>query len=165
MNYLKKGFNYHLKLFIFLGLFVGVTGLLNYTLTSVKAGENHNHHNMNSSDNSHDHKTLDVSNLAKIPAIKIEVFPDKVKGWNLYLNTSNFEFISPMMESSNANQGHGHLYINGEKVGRIYGNWFYLSELPKGDNEIKVTLNTNSHQDLMYNGKVVGDRILIKNKK
>lgn len=165
MNSQKKRFNPSLKLITFLSLSFTLTGLFNYPLTLVKAGDNHNHHNINSSDNNHSHQTLDISNLAQIPTIKIEVFPDKVKGWNLYLNTSNFEFISPTLENSNPNQGHGHLYINGEKVGRIYSNWFYLPELPKGDNEIKVTLNTNNHQDLIYNGKVIGDRIVIKNKK
>ena len=165
MNNHKKRFNHHLKFLTFLSLSICLTALFNYPLGLVKAGESNNHHNMTSLENGHNHKTIEVSNLAKIPAIKIEVFPDKVKGWNLYLKTSNFEFISPNIENSNPNQGHSHLYINGVKVGRIYGNWFYLSELPQGKNEIKVTLNTNNHQDLIYNGKVIGDGALIENKK
>lgn len=165
MNNQKKRFNHHLKFLTFLSLSITLTTLFNYPLALVKADSSHDHHNTTSSDHGHSHKTVDVSNLSQIPSLKIEVFPDKMKGWNLYLNTSNFEFISPTIENSNPNQGHGHLYINGVKVGRIYGNWFYLSELPQGKNEIKVTLNTNNHQDLIYNGKVIGDRTLIEHKK
>lgn len=150
---------------IFLSVFVGLNTLLNSFLVQVKADSSHQHGMNMSSENGHAHKTLDVSNLNENPSIEIEIFPDKIKGWNLYLNTKNFEFISPNLENNNPNQGHAHLYINGVKVSRIYSNWYYISELPEKDNEIEVTLNTNNHHDLIYNGKVVGDRILITNKK
>lgn len=150
---------------IFLSVFVGLNTLLNSSLVSVRADSSHQHEMNMSAENGHDHKTLDVSNLKDNPSIEIEIFPDKIKGWNLYLNTKNFEFISPNLENNNPNQGHAHLYINGVKVSRIYGNWYYISELPEAENEIEVTLNTNNHHDLIYNGKIVGDRILINNKK
>ncbi len=163
MNHQKKTFNHRLKFITFLSLSITLTTLFNYPLAMVKADSTHEHHNTTTSD--HSHKMLDISNLSNIPTLKVEIFPDKVRGWNLYLNTTNFEFISPTIENSNPNQGHAHLYINGEKVSRIYGNWFYLPELKTGNNEIKVTLNTNNHQDLIYNGKVISDRTLIENKK
>jgi hypothetical protein len=40
------------------------------------------------------------------------------------------------------------LYINGEKVSRVYGPWLHLPTLPPGRNEITVELNANNHQVL-----------------
>ncbi len=87
-----------------------------------------------------------------------------MKGWNLNIETTNFTFAPETVnQESSPNQGHAHLYINGEKITRIYSNWYHLPELPKGDNEIKITINTNLHEDLIYQGKVIGDRTSINN--
>jgi hypothetical protein len=137
------------------------------TIAEVQAQHNHNHqqnHHEGKSDNHHSHKTLDISDKSVIPTVKIEVSPDKMKGWNLEIKTTNFTFNPKMInEDSNPNNGHAHLYINGKKVSRIYGNFYYISELPKGENEIKVTLNTNLHEDLIYNKNVIGDQVMINN--
>jgi hypothetical protein len=144
-----------------LSLFLPITAL------KVQAQHNHNHEQNNhqeKSENDHSHKTLDISANSVIPTIKIEVYPDKIKGWNLEIETTNFTFNPETVnQDSNPNKGHAHLYINGKKVTRIYGNWYHISELPKGENEIKVTLNTNLHEDLIYQGNVIGDRVIIIN--
>lgn len=144
-----------------LSLFLPITAL------KVKAQHNHNQGENNheeKSDNNHSHKTLDISANSLIPTIKIEVYPDKIKGWNLEIKTTNFTFNPETVnKDSNPNKGHAHLYINGKKVTRIYGNWYHISELSKGENEIKVTLNTNLHEDLIYHGNVIGDRVIINN--
>lgn len=125
----------------------------------------HDHNSNHSTDKKHQHKTLDISSHSPIPQVKINIVQDNVKGWNLELNTDNFTFISPEIKESNPNRGHAHLYINGEKVTRIYSNWFYLPDLPEGKNEIKVTLNTNNHEDLVYQNQVIGDSLVIEHKK
>ncbi|MGY6531014.1 MAG: hypothetical protein ACXITR_13905 [Cyanobacterium sp.] len=126
--------------------------------------EGHNHHNHESHSMEHHHQKLDVSNHDLIPTVQIEAMKDDKKGWNLKIITENFDFApQEINQESSINQGHGHLYINGEKVTRIYGNWYYISDLPKGENEIKITLNTNLHEDLIYQGTIIGDRTVIIN--
>lgn len=115
---------------------------------------NHDHH----------HNLLDVSAHSHVPTVKIKAYPDNLKGWNLEIKTTNFTFTPENLGiGNNANHGHAHLYVNGKKITRIYSNWHYISELPQGENEIKVTLNTDSHQDLVYQGQIIGDRIMINN--
>ena len=116
-------------------------------------------------DHNHSHKALDISDNSDIPTLAINASPDAIKGWNLEIKTTNFTFTPENLnQASIPNQGHAHLYINGKKVTRIYGNWYYISELPKGDNKIKVTLNTDNHENLVYQGQIISDRIIIKNK-
>ncbi|AUC62183.1 hypothetical protein AA637_13970 [Cyanobacterium sp. HL-69] len=125
------------------------------------SNQEHNHHN-NQMD--HHHQAIDVSSHNFVPAVNIEAIKDNKEGWNLKIVTENFDFApQEVNQESSINQGHGHLYINGEKITRIYGNWYHISDLPKGENEIKITLNTNLHEDLIYQGTIIGDRTIIIN--
>jgi hypothetical protein len=51
-------------------------------------------------------------------------------------------------------EGHAHLFVNGKKVARVYGDWVHLN-VGKGTNQVKVNLTTNSHKDYFYNGKAI----------
>ena len=52
-------------------------------------------------------------------------------------------------------EGHAHLYLDGAKVARVYGEWYHLPKL-EGEHKLRVTLNTNDHQDYTVAGEVVG---------
>lgn len=129
-------------------------------------GDMMNHdHKMGQGNHDHHHKPLDISNRTDIPSIEVKAYPDNIQGWNLEIKTVNFEFTPENLDQdSNPNQGHAHLYVNGEKMTRIYSNWYYISELPQGENQIKVTLNTDNHESLVYNGKEINDLVVIDNK-
>ncbi|WP_241735265.1 hypothetical protein [Cyanobacterium stanieri] len=132
--------------------------------TFAHTNKDNNHHNSPSSSHSHSHKSIDISNHDLIPNIEIEVMEDTMTGWNVKIITDNFTFAPETVnQESNINQGHAHLYINGEKITRIYDNWYYISDLPKGENEIKINLNTNLHEELIYQGTIIGDRTVIIN--
>lgn len=134
---------------------------------SVTASENQGneeHHHTHENKNAHHHKSIDISNHNLIPDVQIEVLEDTMTGWNVKISTENFNFAPDTVnQESSINQGHAHLYINGEKITRIYGNWYYISDLPKGENEIKINLNTNLHEELIYQGEIIGDRTVIIN--
>lgn len=110
----------------------------------------HSHHNH------HSHGTLEAE--SPFPSVDLVVYVDPKSGWNLQIITENFVW-SPQGASGEhvAGEGHGHLYVNGEKINRIYGQWQHIPELTKGTHEITVTLNANSHEDLTVDGKVVSD--------
>lgn len=137
-----------------------VSFLISIAITSVNAQEqikgDHSH--------SHgDHKAIMIFNNQPVPSIDLVVHEDTMKGWNLEIKLDNFEFAPEMANQENEiNKGHAHLYINGEKVTRIYSNWYYLGELPPGENEVKVELTTNSHQGLMYQGQLIADEETIR---
>ncbi|WP_156820014.1 hypothetical protein [Synechococcus sp. PCC 7336] len=103
------------------------------------------------------HQPFEVASDRPIPAIELTVREDSLKGWNLEVRVTNFSFAPASVNegSSSQNEGHAHLYIDGEKVTRLYGNWFYLGELDAGDREISVTLNTNRHETLVHNSEVL----------
>ena len=87
------------------------------------------------------------------PELGIAIHKDPVSGWNLELITENFEFDPQAAGSAPVSgKGHAHLYINGVKKARIYSNWFHIESLPKGKNEIEVTLNANNHATLTVDG-------------
>lgn len=88
-----------------------------------------------------------------VPEISLKATPDPMGGWNLEVKTSNFTFKPESAGKADVpNQGHGHVFVNGKKAYRIYGNWMHIV-LPKGRNTLRVNLTTNSHKDYSVNGR------------
>ncbi|MEQ6203068.1 hypothetical protein ABMC88_08415 [Sulfitobacter sp. HNIBRBA2951] len=99
------------------------------------------------------HNTPFEVDAATAPTLDVAVTADPMAGYNLHVMTDGFTF-SPTNASLGhvAGEGHAHVYINGEKLGRLYGAWMHLDALPKGEVEITVTLNTNDHRPLSAGG-------------
>lgn len=113
-------------------------------------------------DRGHSHGTMEVSSDLPVPAVELVASEDAVQGWNLETKVTNFSYVpEDVNQTSLQSEGHAHLYVNGEKIARLYGPWYYLSDLPAGSNEVKVTLNTNDHKDLTRNGEVISDTVTI----
>jgi hypothetical protein len=90
------------------------------------------------------------------PQVTLKVMPDPMAGYNLHLQIDNFTFSPERASLANVTgEGHAHVYINGEKLGRLYSPWMHIDGLPKGEVEVKVTLNTNDHRPLAVNGTPV----------
>ena len=90
------------------------------------------------------------------PTVAIAVQPDPMAGYNLHVMTENFTFSPQNASGDNVTgEGHAHVYINGEKLGRLYGNWMHIDALPQGAVEIAVTLNTNDHRPISVSGTPV----------
>ncbi len=99
------------------------------------------------------------------PGVKIRLEKDAhAKGaLNLFLDLENFRFApEEVNKTSKINEGHAHLYLNGKKLTRLYGISYFIDKLPKGNLEIRVTLSTNMHEDLSYEGKFVQDVVVLK---
>jgi hypothetical protein len=90
---------------------------------------------------------------ADAPNVRIAVTADPMAGHNLNVMTDNFAFSPQNASLENVTgEGHAHVYVNGEKLGRLYGAWMHLDGLPKGDVKIEVTLNTNDHRPMAVAG-------------
>lgn len=100
----------------------------------------------------HEHGVLEVSANQPIPSVSLAIAPDPIGGWNLEIQTENWTFAPERVnQASVVNEGHAHLYLNGEKLTRIYSQWYYLPSLPEGDHTLTVSLNANGHEALTYN--------------
>lgn len=88
--------------------------------------------------------------------VTIFVRKDSKAGWNLQLRTQRFRW-APWNASKPhiQGQGHAHLYVDGEKVTRLYGPWYFLGELEAGRHVVKVTLNGNDHGDYVHGEEVI----------
>lgn len=102
------------------------------------------------------HQKLEVLPNQPAPAVSLIVYPDAKRGWNLQVKVSNFKFAPERVNTkSNTLEGHAHLYVDGKKLTRLYGSWYYLESLSPGKHKISVTLNANGHEDLTYKGKAI----------
>ncbi len=89
------------------------------------------------------------------PTVLVDLAPDPVSGWNLHAKTANFAFAPEQAGGIHrAGEGHAHVYLDGDKIARLYGPWMHLSSVPDGAT-VTVTLNGNDLRPLF-----VGDRPL-----
>ncbi|MBE9136803.1 hypothetical protein IQ254_06220 [Nodosilinea sp. LEGE 07088] len=120
------------------------------------AGESH-------SNESHHHSTLEIPAGQPVPTVTLMIYPDPEQGWNLEVLTTHFSFAPEQVNLANSpGSGHAHLYINGEKISRLYGPWLHLPELPSGQTEITVGLNANGHEALTHNGQKIEATIVVE---
>lgn len=104
----------------------------------------------------HEHDPVDVSDWPLTPSLTLTAHKDLMSGWNLNIAPANFTFAPTRINTAdNSGEGHAHLYINGQKVTRVYSPWFYINNLPVGLNTITVTLNANNHGPLMHRGEII----------
>lgn len=92
--------------------------------------------------------TMEMKSGHKTPKIDISVTEGYDKNWVVNLTTKNFEFYEPETNppSHKMGQGHGHLYLNGLKLQRMYSKTATVGTLPPGKHIISITLNTNDHK-------------------
>nr|WP_253913453.1 copper chaperone PCu(A)C [Pseudoruegeria sp. HB172150] len=89
------------------------------------------------------------------PHLEMLVGPED-DGWKIMLQAENFTFSAEAADSPHVpGIGHGHLYLDGLKLGRVYGTEQHVGALPPGDHELRVTLNTNDHRAYFVDGAPV----------
>ena len=66
---------------------------------------------------------------------------------NLKITTTGFTFAPENASGEHVpGEGHAHVYVDGVKDNRVYGNYYHLSGLDPGERAIRITLNANSHE-------------------
>ena len=109
-----------------------------------------------------DHPQIEVPSSARPPVLRVSVVVDrnphdkgKHEGYNIRVDVDNFKFNAEEVNKSSVyNEGHAHIFINGEKKARMYCNMHYFKSLPPKA-KVSVALVTNMHEDIMYQGKKV----------
>ncbi len=95
-------------------------------------------------------------------AVRVTAEPDAMAGVNVRVETEGFTWAPDHASGAHVDgEGHGHLYVDGERLGRVYGEWFHLS-LDPGSYEIRVTLNGNDHADYLVEGAPVEATVTVE---
>jgi hypothetical protein len=107
---------------------------------------------------------LHIAKNIALPTITAKLEKDPVSGFNLNLETGNFTFAPALSGREHKDgMGHAHLYIDGQKIARLYGNWFHISEIPKDAKSLEITLNSNDHRPFFVNNALISSIIALEN--
>jgi len=100
----------------------------------------------------HDHHDVIDLTYDAAPDLSLELTRDSMSGWNLRVETQNFRFAPEHAgQTDTPGEGHAHVYVNGEKIARLYGHWLHIPSLPENA-QVEVTLNSNEHKTLRIDG-------------
>lgn len=109
----------------------------------------------------HNHDEMVEMAFDNAPSLSVEVTEDPLSGWNLHVLTEAFQFTPKNAGATHVvNEGHAHVYVDGIKIARLYGNWMHIAALPDAA-EISVTLNTNDHRTYSVDGKAISAAVVI----
>ena len=90
------------------------------------------------------------------PSLLISVTQESESDWHLTAKIDKFKLSKELADGEHVpGTGHGHIYLNGLKLGRLYQERFTIGSLPKGTHTVRVTLNTNDHRAVVVEGKPV----------
>jgi len=118
---------------------------------------------MHADGSTHDHSTLIELSPDSAPIVDLQVIPLSDGTYNVRVQTLNFEFAPQNIGMEPvAGEGHAHLYIDGVKIARIYGEWYHLETLPEGAQMISVGLYANNHQPLAVDGVEITDMVMVE---
>ncbi len=96
--------------------------------------------------------TVETSGMS----VEVTAEVDPIDGINVHIIPTGFVFAPERVNQADVDgEGHAHVYVDGEKVGRAYGEWFHLKGVAPGDREIRVTLQTNGHSEYAVDGQPV----------
>lgn len=95
-------------------------------------------------------------------SLSITAMPDE-DGWMVRIATSNFQFAPDLMgKAHRPNTGHAVLYVQGVKLGPVFGPEARVAALPAGQHHIRVTLQTNDQRTYMANGREISAEAIVK---
>lgn len=113
-------------------------------------------------DSGMDHSvSYDVPEGEPAPSVSLAVTADE-GGWRLTLETTNFTFSRDAVDGEHqSGVGHGHLYLNGLKLMRVYSTEIGIGALPPGTHRFTVALNTNDHRVYAVAGVPVAAEVTV----
>lgn len=103
----------------------------------------------------HDHSvTYEYEDHMTLPDVVINSLSKDESGvWSMKVQYANFTITEQAVDSANVpGEGHAHIYVNGEKISRLFDTEFtFGQDLATGD-VVTVDLRTNDHQSYTHDG-------------
>lgn len=97
------------------------------------------------------------------PTVELRVFPLPDGGFNLQLLVGNFTFTPQNIDKAPIlGEGHAHLYVDGVKIARLYGEWHHLPTLPPDSKILTVSLYANNHQGFALDGEIISSSVSLE---
>ncbi len=112
----------------------------------------------------HHHQTREIAANTQIPVLTLSASIDANSGINLKLLIKDYQLGAPGDNETNIYvdgkpliQGHAHLFINGVKIQRIYGQDLHVPQhlFSTGVNKILVSLNSHQHHNWTISGEPI----------
>lgn len=107
-------------------------------------------------DDHHDETTAATVASERPVSVHITAESDGQAGVNVSIVTEGFQFAPELVDQAHTpGSGHAHIYADGVKLSRVFDTQYHIEELAPGEHEIRVSLNTNDHSELTYEGHIV----------
>ncbi len=103
----------------------------------------------------HDHDGTAAKTVVSdsLVSVAITAEPDASGGVDVNIATEGFRFAPDLVDQPHEpGVGHAHIYVDGEKISRVFESTYHIAALPPGEHEIRVSLNTNDHSELEFEG-------------
>ena len=98
----------------------------------------------------------------RAPVVDLQLIPLAGGGYNLRVQTLNFIFTPQNIDTDPIpGEGHAHLYVDGVKIARLYGEWYHLGALPADAEVLTVSLYANDHSPFTVDGLPVSASLLL----
>lgn len=110
----------------------------------------------------HDRRNVPAENAPNVELTAAED-PMMPGHFNLRIDTDNFQFAPENVSSKFViGEGHAHIFVDDVKISRAYDSYYHLPRLDPGKHTIKVTLNTNNHQEYAVDGATISDSVQVR---
>lgn len=100
------------------------------------------------------------------PQLRITAVKDITGGFNVHILTSRFRWTPERVSGAFiAGEGHAHLYLDGIKIGRVYGSWFHVNTAQfanhAGAQLVSVELVADDHAVYAVGGIPIRSEVVI----
>ncbi|MDE2785429.1 MAG: hypothetical protein OXL37_02070 [Chloroflexota bacterium] len=101
--------------------------------------------------------------VSELPvSLSVTAEADADGGIEVHIATEGFRFAPEMVDQAHApGSGHAHIYLDGVKLGRVFESRYHVADVAPGEREIRVSLNTNDHSELVFNGEKVESTVTV----
>ncbi len=101
--------------------------------------------------------------VSELPiSLSIAAEADADGGIDVHITTEGFRFAPELVDQAHTpGSGHAHIYLDGVKLGRVFESNYHIADAPPGEREVRVSLNTNDHSELVYGGQKVEDTVKV----
>jgi hypothetical protein len=91
----------------------------------------------------------------ELPSVWMDIKPDLKDGYNIRFIPTNFKILPEKVNTMHVmGEGCINLYINGEKVARVYGEYYHI-DLEPGEYEIMATLLSNELTEYTFRAEPI----------
>jgi len=116
----------------------------------------------------HNHGANKIHEVQKdeVPTISLDVNKDPTGGFNVQVITTNLQWTPEKASGKHVEgQGHAHVYLAGQKIIRLYNNWFHLNTFQfatnSGEQLLRVELVGNDHAPITVNAQPISSELLV----